>query len=158
MRVMFYMGLVKEHAEGTKRMRDSMERMSLPLPLFEQVQSGMGGAMVRVTLRNQIKQRKVWIDSDVSGLLGEALSRNLSAEEKRVLNFVAEHGKINVTQCLRLVPSLPKWHSAKKMLTKLVEKGILIVVNGGGKARDNRQPFILPKAFPQASILILSLG
>ena len=146
MRAMFYMCLVKEHAEGTKRMRDSMRGMSLPPPVFEQTQSGMGGAMVRVTLRNHIKQRKVWVDSDVSGLLGEALSRNLSLEEKRVLNFVAEHGKINVTQCHRLIPSLAKWHSAKRLLMKLVEKGILKQVHSG-VLRDNRSHFVLPEAF-----------
>jgi len=150
MRTMWYMGLVKEHAEGTKRMRESMQKMKLPLPLFEEIQSGMGGAMVRVTLRNHIKQRKVWIDSDVSGLLGEKLSKNLTPEEKRILNFVAEHGKINVVQCLRLVASLPKWHSAKKMLMRLVDKGILIHVDGpSGKSRDNRQHFALPKAFQE---------
>jgi ATP-dependent DNA helicase RecG len=146
MRAMFYMGLVKEHAEGTKRMRDSMQHMKLPSPTFEQIQSGMGGAMVRVTLRNHIKQRKVWVDSDVSGLLGEALARNLSLEEKRVLNFVAEHGKINVTQCHRLIPSLPKWHSAKKLLVKLAEKGMLKPVHSG-VLRDNRSHFVLPDAF-----------
>jgi ATP-dependent DNA helicase RecG len=146
MRAMFYMGLVKEHAEGTKRMRDSMQDMSLPLPMFEQIQSGMGGAMVRVTLRNHIKQRKVWVDSDVSGLLGEALARNLSVEEKRVLNFVAEHGKINVTQCHRLIPALAKWHSAKRLLMRLVEKGILKQIHSG-VLRDNRSHFVLPDAF-----------
>ena len=145
---MFYLGLVKEHAEGTKRMRDTMKGMSLPPPLFEQTQSGIGNAMVRVTLRNHIKQRKVWIDSDVSVLLGEALSRNLSREEKRVLNFVAEHGKINVTQCHRLIPSLAKWHSAKRLLIKLVEKGLLKHVHSS-VIRDNNAHFVLPEAYRQ---------
>lgn len=149
MRAMFYMGLVKEHAEGTKRMRDTMKDMQLPSPLFEQTQSGIGNATVRVTLRNQIKQRKVWVDSDVASLLGEALSRNLSSEEKRVLNFVAEHGKINVSQCLRLVPSLPKWHAAKKFLTKLEQKGLLNHIHSG-VARDNRSHFVLPDAYRSA--------
>jgi ATP-dependent DNA helicase RecG len=147
MRAMFYMGLVKEHAEGTKRMRDTMRDMKLPAPLFEQTQSGIGNAAVRVTLRNHIKQRKVWVDTDVSSLLGEALARNLSREEKRVLNFVAEHGKINVTQCHRLIPSLPKWHSAKKLLTKLVGKGLLKQVHHATVVRDNKAHFVLPEAF-----------
>jgi len=146
MRAMFYMGLVKEHAEGTKRMRDTMRGVNLPLPVFEQTQSGMGGAMVKVTLRNNVKQRKVWVDSDVSGLLGAALARNLSLEEKRVLNFVAEHGKINVVQCHRLIPSLAKWHSAKRMLTRLVQKGLLNHIHSG-KLRDNRAHYVLPEAF-----------
>jgi ATP-dependent DNA helicase RecG len=145
MRAMFYMELVKEHSEGTKRMRDTMSAMSLPEPTFEQTQSGIGNATVRVTLRNRIKQRKVWVDTDVTSLLGEALSRNLSKEEKRILNFVAEHGKINVTQCHRLIPGLAKWHSAKKLLMKLVEKGLLKHV----LTQVVRGPayFVLPPAF-----------
>jgi ATP-dependent DNA helicase RecG len=149
MRAMFYMGLVKEHAEGTKRMRDTMRDMKLPAPQFEQTQSGIGNATVRVTLRNHIKQRKVWVDSDVSSLLGEALARNLSREEKRVLNFVAEHGKINVSQCHRLIPSLAKWHSAKRLLTKLCEKGLLKQVHSSTVVRDNKAHFVLPEAFQQ---------
>ncbi len=149
MRAMFYLGLVKEHAEGTKRMRDTMKDMSLPPPIFEQTQSGIGNAAVRVTLRNQIKQRKVWVDTDVSSLLGEALSRNLSREEKRVLNFVAEYGKINVTQCHRLIPSLAKWHSAKRVLMRLVDKGLLKQVHSA-VIRDNKAHFILPDAFRAA--------
>ncbi len=147
MRTMFYMGLVKEHAEGTKRMRDTMKNMKLPPPIFEQTQSGIGNAAVRVTLRNEIKQRKVWVDSDVTSLLGEALSRNLSSEEKRVLNFVAEYGKINVTQCHRLIPSLAKWHSAKRLLVKLVDKGLLKQVHSAAVIRDNKAHFVLPEAF-----------
>jgi ATP-dependent DNA helicase RecG len=84
----------------------------------------------------------------VSSLLGEALARNLSREEKRVLNFVAEHGKINVTQCHRLIPSLAKWHSAKRLLMKLVEKGLLKQVHSA-VTRDNKAHFVLPEAFQQ---------
>jgi ATP-dependent DNA helicase RecG len=151
MRAMFYLGLVKEHAEGTKRMRDTMNDMQLPPPLFEQTQSGIGNAAVRVTLRNHIKQRKVWVDTDVSSLLGEALARNLSKEEKRVLNFVAEHGKINVTQCHRLIPSLPKWHSAKKLLMKLVTKGLLKQIHHPDVVRDNKAHFVLPDTYRQVT-------
>jgi ATP-dependent DNA helicase RecG len=147
MRAMFYLDLVKEHSEGTKRMRDEMSAMSLPEPIFEQTQSGIGNATVRVTLRNRIKQRKVWVDSDVSSLLGEALSRNLSKEEKRILNFVAEHGKINVVQCHRLIPGLTKWHSAKTLLMKLADKGLLKRVSTG--AVRSRAYFVLPPAFRQ---------
>ena len=149
MRAMFYMGLVKEHSEGTKRMRDTMKGMSLPLPIFEQTQSGMGSSMVRVTLRNHIKQRKVWVDSDVTGLLGEALALNLTMEEKRVLNFVAEHGSINVVQCHRLIPALAKWHSAKKLLARLEEKGMLKRIHNG-KPRDNRSHYVLPDLFKRS--------
>ena len=130
-------------------MRDTMKGMSLPLPIFEQTQSGMGSSMVRVTLRNHIKQRKVWVDSDVTGLLGEALALNLTMEEKRVLNFVAEHGSINVVQCHRLIPALAKWHSAKKLLARLEEKGMLKRIHNG-KPRDNRSHYVLPDLFKRS--------
>jgi ATP-dependent DNA helicase RecG len=130
-----------------KRTRDTMYDMKLPARRFEQTQSGIDNATVRVTLRNHIKQRKVWVDTDVSSLLGGALARNLSREEKRVLNFVAEHGEINVTQCHRLIPSLPKWHSAKKLLMKLAGKGLLKQVHHPAVVRDNEAHFILPEAF-----------
>ena len=150
MRAMFYMGLVKEHAEGTKRMRDSMNHMQLPSPVFEEAQSGAGGALVRVTLRNHIRQRKVWVDSDVTNVLGEALSRNLSTDEKRVLNWVAENGRINVSQCLNVLPNLPKWHSAQRFLSRLVEKGMLKYIPGE-KPRSNKAHFILPEAYKPRS-------
>jgi ATP-dependent DNA helicase RecG len=147
MRAMFYMGLVKEHAEGTKRMRDTMQKMQLPDPQFAQTESGTGFSQVRVTLRNHIKQRKVWVDKDVSIALGEALARNLIPEEKRVLNFVAEHGKINVVQCHRLLPNLAKWHSAKRLLQRLVDKGLLKHIHSPTVERDSRAHYILPDTF-----------
>lgn len=147
MHAMFYMGLVKEHAEGTKRMRDTMQGMHLPAPQFEQVESGIGYAQVRVTLRNHIKQRGVWVDTDVTRVLGENLAKNLTTDEKRVLNFVAEHGKINVTQCHRLIPTIAKWHAAKKLLQQLVAKQLLEHVHSPSVERDSRSHYVLPAAF-----------
>lgn len=146
MRAMFYMGLVKEHAEGTKRMRDTMREMNLPEPKFAQVQSGIGFSQVVVTLHNHIKHRKVWIDTDVTLALGEALTRNLTVEEKRVLNFVAEHGKINVSQCHRLL-GLVKWHSGKRVLQRMVDKGLLKHIHSDTIKRDNKAHYVLPDAF-----------
>jgi ATP-dependent DNA helicase RecG len=147
MRAMWYLDLVKEHAEGTKRMRDSMQGSNLPPPVFQQTETGMGFAAVRVTLRNHYKQRKVWVDTDVTTLLGDALAKNLSSEEKRILNFVAENGKINVVQCHRLIPSLPKWHSAKKVLQKLTTKGLLKHIHSPTVERDSTAHYVLPDAF-----------
>jgi ATP-dependent DNA helicase RecG len=149
MHAMFYMGLVKEHAEGTKRMRDTMEGMNLPPPQFEQVQSGMGFSQVRVTLRSHIKQRGVWVDKDVTIALGENLAKNLTSDEKRILNFVAEHGKINVTQCHRLITSTGKWHAAKKLLQRLTSKQLLVHVHSATVERDARSHYVLPEAFRQ---------
>ena len=149
MRTLFYMDLVKEHAEGTKRMRDTMASEHLPPPEFKQTQTSMGYAQVIVTLRGNQKQRNVWVDSDVSIRLGEALTRNLTAEEKRVLNFVAENGKINVVQCHRLFSNFAKWHTAKKLLLKMVDKGLLKYVHSPTAKRDSRAHFVLAEAFKQ---------
>jgi len=149
MRTLFYMDLVREHAEGTKRMRDTMVSENLPPPEFKQIQTSMGFAQVVVTLRGNQKQRSVWVDSDVSIRLGEALTKNLTAEEKRILNFVAENGKINVVQCHRLIPNLAKWHSAKKLLLKMVDKGFLKYIHSPSVKRDAHAHFVLPEVFKQ---------
>ena len=147
MNAMFYLEMVKEHAEGTKRMRDTMANMRLPEPEFKQTESGAGYSSVRVTLRNHIKQRKFWVDSDASRILGEAMSQNLTPEERRVVNFIAENGSINVTQCHRLISSVTKWHTAKRILEKMVARGLLRHVHSPTIERDSRAFYTLPEAF-----------
>jgi len=134
MDIMFYLDFVKAAHEGARRMRDTMLEMQLPPPEFEQKEIDFH--LVRVTLRNNIKQRKVWIDADVSGLVGEAVSRSLSDDERRVINFVAENGKINVSQVTRLT-SRTSWPAAKKLLDRLVvERGIFERVSDESMERD----------------------
>lgn len=105
MDAMFYLDLVKEHGEGTRRMRDTMSSMNLPHPEFRQMETGTGTAAVRVTLRNNVKQRRFWIDSDVTKVLGESLLQALSPDERSILNFVVVNGRINVSQCQRQIRS-----------------------------------------------------
>ena len=52
--------------------------------------------------------------------------------------------------CHRLIPSLAKWHSAKRLLMKLVEKGLLKQVHSS-VIRDNKAHFTLPDAFRQST-------
>jgi ATP-dependent DNA helicase RecG len=147
MNAMFYMGLVKEHSEGTKRMRDTMNELLLPEPIFQETKSGIGFSQVRVTLKNHIKQRKVWIDADVTSILGEALASNLSQDEIRVLNFIAEYGRINVSQCHRLLSHLAKWHTAKRLLQRLEKKGLLRHVHSKTIIRDNKAHYVLSDVY-----------
>jgi len=51
-----------------------------------------------------------------------------------------------VVQCHRLVPGLAKWHAAKKLLMKLVDKGLLKRVSTGTKLRS-RAYFVLAASF-----------
>ena len=50
-----YFKLVWQAREGTRRMQKEMERLSLPPPLFEEID----GSSVRVTLRNDIERRRM---------------------------------------------------------------------------------------------------
>ena len=121
MKAMKYLDYVKCAHEGTRRMRDTMTAQSLPVPEFSEVEAHY--ASVRVTLRNNIKHRKIWIDSDAGRIIGEAVFAGLSDEEKRAVNCAAEHGDVSVSQVQRLTHRT--WPSAKKLLVGLVEKGVL---------------------------------
>jgi len=121
MDAMYYLDFVKAANEGTRRIRDTMVGMSLPKPEFQQKQFDV--AMVRVTLHNNIKQRRVWVDREASEIIGASIMRGLSEDHKRAINFAAEHGSIGVSQLQRLTGM--SWPTCKRMLKELAEKGIL---------------------------------
>jgi len=140
MEAMFYLNFVKCAHEGTRRIRDLMKKNKLPDPEFRQEE--VGHAVVRVTLRNNIKQRKMWIDADISKLIGEAIARDLTEEEKRVLNFVAEHNEISVSQVQRLTQR--SWPASRKLIAGLEEKGLMLRVRKTkGDKRDPGVRYVL---------------
>jgi ATP-dependent DNA helicase RecG len=143
MNAMFYLEYVKCHNEGTRRMRDTMERMKLPSPQFEQREISIGNMIVRVTLRNNRKQRKVWIDNDAMKFLPEEIAKTLNEDEIRLVNFVGEHKRINVSECQRLLPHIKTWHTAKKLLLRLTEKGIFYHIHSKNIDRDSDAHFRL---------------
>lgn len=121
MDALFYLDYVKCAAEGTKRMKRMMLDASLPEPKFRQQE--ISYTAVRVTLSNNIEQRKVWVDSDAAAVVGQVISASLSAHEKRVINFVAEFKSIGVSQTQRLIGR--SWPYSKRLLDRLAERGIL---------------------------------
>jgi ATP-dependent DNA helicase RecG len=146
MRAMFYLEFVKCHNEGTRRMRDTMQLMKLPIPRFEQKEVATGYISVRVTLRNNRKQRKEWVDSDVSRFITPELAKVLTQDETRVLNFISEHGSINVSECQRLLPHIRTWHSVKKLLVRLSNRNILFYEHREDIDRDPDACFKLSAA------------
>ena len=136
---MYYLEFVRCAHEGTRRIRDSMQELKLPGPQFSEREAGY--IQVRVTLRNNKKQRRVWIDSDASRLVGEAVSRTLAEQDLRVVNFIAEHGKINVSQAARLLGL--RWHTAKKRLKRLANREILVRKGRPGVERDSQSHYVL---------------
>jgi predicted HTH transcriptional regulator len=147
MDAMIYLGFVKFANEGTKRIREEMLASNLPVPLFQQSDVA-GGYSVRLTLRNNYKKRELWIDSDVSSILGEAVSKSLSPEESRAINFIKQHGQINVSQLHDLVSSTVKtWHTCKRILMRLTDRGILEYVHRTDIVKDSNAHFVLASQF-----------
>jgi ATP-dependent DNA helicase RecG len=147
MDVMFYLKYVQCAREGTRRMRDTMREMELPVPEFEQKDTGQ--VLVRVTLRNNIQQRKKWVDFDASSLIGKAVFETLTEQERQVINYVAEYKKINVSQTMRLTSVY--WHTAKKILTSLKRKGLFEDHRRRDIERDPEAYYFLRAATPAPS-------
>jgi ATP-dependent DNA helicase RecG len=141
MTALFYLNFVKLAHEGARRMRDNMLAMNLPQPIFQQKRGDF--ANVTVTLRNDIKHRRVWIDADVREIVSATILPELSENDRRAINFVAEHGKINVSEMQKLTGLA--WHTAKARLLRLVEMRILEhnVREIIGKGRDSKAHFVL---------------
>jgi ATP-dependent DNA helicase RecG len=120
MDALFYLDYVKCAAEGTKRMKRTMLDADLPEPKFRQQE--MSYNAVKVTLKNNIEHRKVWVDSDAAAVVGQVIASTLSAHEKRIINFAAEYGSISVSQTMRLIGR--SWPHSKRLLDRIVEKNI----------------------------------
>jgi hypothetical protein len=141
-RLRFAVGRVG-HVCLDRRIRDAMARVNLPAPEFAQQEISAGYTAVRVTLRNSAKQRVEWVDSDASQIIGEEASRSLSESERRVVNYAAEQGQINVSDCFRILPNVKTWHAAKNVLMGLVSKGIFTDEGNPDVKRDPHAHFKL---------------
>lgn len=143
MDAMFYLKFVQCAHEGTRRIRDYMKKSGLPAPIFAQKE--IGGALVQVILKNDINHRKAYVDTDAFNILGEALAKSLDDNERRIVNFIAENRTINVTQTVNLINR--RWQACKKILTALVERGILDHFHSKSIERDAFQYYTLRKKF-----------
>jgi len=107
--------------EGCQRIKDTMLEMSLPEPIFEQ--DNRNNIVVRVTLKNRVNQRRVWIDHYVTRIVSDALAAMLTEDEKQIINWTAEHPRISISDASRLIKST--WHTAQRILIGLARKRIL---------------------------------
>lgn len=126
--------------EGTKRIRREMLDAKLPEPEF--VEEFQAGKAIKATLRNRVPDRTTSIDSEAYRFLGEAVSLSLDPEERRIVNYLIEHGRINVSDALRLMKTT-YWHTAKKKMKKLNDRGIVDWIST--KDRDPNAHFVLRK-------------
>lgn len=143
MDAMYYMKFVQCAHEGTRRIRDYMEKSGLPAPVFSQKE--LGNVLVQVILKNDAEHRRIYVDSQAYRVLGATLSKALNENEKRIINFVAENRTINVTQTGNIINR--RWQFCKKLLTGLVDRGILDHFHDPKIERDRNQYYTLKKKF-----------
>jgi ATP-dependent DNA helicase RecG len=139
MDAMMHMNYVKCAREGARRMRDSMRAADLPVPHF--AQKFGTHFLVRVLLRNNNKQREIWIDADATPIIGENAAKTLSEAERRAVNFIAQNGRANTSEIKRLLRC--DWETASKMLQRLTGKGFLKHIHRADLLRDPKAHFIL---------------
>jgi ATP-dependent DNA helicase RecG len=154
MEALLYLDFVKCAHEGTRRMRDTMTAVSLPAPEFRQVEYATT-PLVRVVLRNNVRQRRVWVDADVTAIVGEAVMKDLTEHEKRAINFAAEYGQVSVSEVQRLTQR--SWPSAKRLLTKLVVKKILEHHSRNDLDRDPQARFMIRSQTPADKLRMMML-
>lgn len=139
MRSLREFGEVRCISEGTRRMVAEMSAANLPPPEFTQRRTE--NLSVLCTLRNNVADRSNSLDSDAYKRLGELVAFSLTKDERLVVNYVMEHGKINVSGALRILRTT-RWHTARKVLMDLVDRGILDYVTTG-TTRDSHSHFRL---------------
>jgi len=143
MDAMFYLKFVLCAHEGTRRIRDSMERVGLPAPVFQETAST--ASLVRVTLKNDVEHRKTFVDTEAYKVLGESLSKSLTENERRIINHLAEYTTVNVTEAARIIGA--RWHRTKKILASLVERQIIDYIHSDTIERDRHAYFTLKKKY-----------
>jgi len=132
MRSLREFGEVRCISEGTRRMVAEMVAAYLPPPEFKQKRSD--NVSVIYTLRNDVRSRTNTLDSDAYKQLGQCIAFSLKTEERKIVNYLVEHGKINVSGALRILTTT-RWHTARDLLVGLEQRGILDFITTG-KSRD----------------------
>ena len=138
MDAMFYLEYVRCAHEGTRRIRDTMTAMDLPEPEFSQSRSEVESALVRVILRNKIKQRRAWIDQDVAKIVAEAIAAGFSKDEIRAVNWAAEHGGITISDANKLLGL--HWQAAKSLLFDLTARKVFQYIRFRPFEKNTRDP------------------
>ncbi len=121
-------GEVRCISEGTKRIKRELTEARLPAVRYVGAQES-----VVASFQNDIAHRANSLDSEAYKILGEALAFSLDTDERKIINYVVQHERINVSDALRILTTT-YWHTAKAKLTRLVDRGILDFVST--KQRD----------------------
>jgi ATP-dependent DNA helicase RecG len=128
-------GEVRCISEGTKRIKRELKDANLPAIEYFADQN-----TVRATIFNDVANRTNALDSEAYRTLGESIAFSLDPDERRIVNYIIEHGRINASDALRIL-STTYWHTANAKLKRLVARGILEFVSK--KHRDPKSHYIM---------------
>ncbi len=128
-------GEVRCISEGTKRIKRELSEAHLPTIKYDADHNH-----VSATLYNDVANRTNSLDSEAYKALGEAIAFSLDADERRIVNFVIEHGRINASDALRIL-STTYWHTAQAKLQRLVDRNVLDFISK--KHRDPKSHYVL---------------
>jgi ATP-dependent DNA helicase RecG len=137
------LGKLSASAKAPHELKREMSEAHLPAAVFV----GKTHSVV-ATLYNDIANRQNSLDSEAYKVLGEAVSFSLDPDERKIINFVVENARINVSDALRIL-STTYWHTAKAKLQRLVTRGVLEFVSA--KARDPNSFYQLHKGKPPSA-------
>jgi ATP-dependent DNA helicase RecG len=130
-------GEVRCISEGTTRIKRELVNAKLPSIRYDADQN-----TVRATLFNDVANRTNSLDSEAYKALGEAVAFSLDSDERRIVNYVIEHGRINASDALRIL-STTYWHTANGKLKRLVDRNVLEFVSK--KHRDPKSHYVIRK-------------
>lgn len=111
-RVLSDFGYVEELGEGVNRMYEEMESAGLPEPQFK----SKDGKVI-VSLFNDIENRRPSQEIAILNKLKHSEIKKLSRDEKKVLLYVLENGKITTRECMKTLSK--GQHTAIRILKKL---------------------------------------
>lgn len=138
MDAMRFLGYVQMAREGTRRIKESMEKYQLPEPVFKQ--ETLHGVVVRVTLYNDHITRKRASDRDVATYFGVEVWKTLQEHEISLVAHAYRNQTIHVSDASRITGRT--WATSKKDLERLVRKGVVDFVSGA-YSRDAKAHYVL---------------
>lgn len=132
MEAMMHLELTFCGFEGTRRMRNAMQKAKLPEPRFRQIEAM--SHQVHVTLENNITTRRSFMSSAIAKNISEETYYSLSNDEKAIVNFLAGKKELNVTSAGLIIKK--SWPTTRTIIQSLLERGIIEPTSPNKRKRD----------------------
>jgi ATP-dependent DNA helicase RecG len=143
-RVLGDLGYVRELGEGVNRIFDEMAAANLPNPIFK----NPSGSVV-VTLKNDIAKRELRKHADLLRQIPKELFDSLEEEERIIVFYVLENGKITKKDATTLIKRSTS--TVLGILKRLQQKSPPILITVRSSPQDPNAHYILNPEIAPAS-------